>query len=613
VGLGVSDNLDCFCESHNEGDLTGKTPSALKSTFAHFGHQPSQPMWEGIKALIETLEGMANGTLGLLAYLSSLDPGVGKTEAIVHFIRELCASPWHRHVGVLICVAQLSEIARLVQTMGLKTDEYAVYTSDEATNALGTKDIDNARVLFLTQQMIDSRLSDGKPFSDLDLFHFKGSPRQVKIWDEAMLPAEELTLTVDALFRLPSILRKLSSPLADEIYRVCKDVSSLSNRATYHFPDFVREHGLRYEDAKPAFSKEPTRDRQAVRTLWHLSGKLVRVSRDKRGNTLLGYRNHLPQDFFPVVILDESGRVRATYDSWEKDRRNLVRLTTAAKRYDGLSIHVWNRGGGKEVFRTQASDLIEGIAATINTKPDDSWLVVLHKEDEWHLPGQSRIPDLTKLLTDLLSQPANVRYLTWGNEKATNEYRDIKNVVLAGTLFFPKSLYEVRARASKKLAADEELDADSFKALELGEHKNLILQAACRGAVRRCIGDQCGTMDLYIIASNTTGIPLTLHDIFPGVKLERWLPLDKPLTGRVGIAVEYIRSYFEKRQIWVPPLSFKQVQEAIGMKYRQNFNQNIRKHPAFREALEKMRVQERSLNNTNRLTHFQLIGLSIAV
>ena len=609
----VSDNLQCFYETCTQGDLADKTLSALQDTFAQFGHHPSQAMWAGIKALVETLEGMANGTLRLLAYLSSLDPGVGKTEAVVHFIRELCASPWHRHVGVLICVAQLSEIGRLARNIGLKTHEYAVYTSDEETNALGTKDIDSARVLFVTQQMVDSRLSDGKKFKDLSLFSYKGNPRQVRIWDEAMLPAEELTLTVDALFRLPSILRKLSSPLADEIRAVCKDVSSLRNRATYRFPDFVKVHGLRYEDAKAAFSKEPTRDRQAVRTLWYLSGKLVRVSRDKLGNTLLDYRNHLPDDFFPVVILDASGRVRATYDSWEKDRHNLVRLTTATKRYDNLAIHVWNRGGGKEAFRTQASDLIEGIASAINTKPDESWLVVLHKEDEWHFPGKKRIPDLRKLLTDLLSKPENVQYLTWGNEKATNEFRDIKNVVLAGTLFLPKFLYEVRARASKKLAADEELDVDSFKDLELGEHKNLILQAACRGAVRRCIGDQCGLMDLFIIASNRTGIPLTLHDIFPGARLKKWLPVDKPLTGKVGRAVEYIRSYFESCHIWVSPLSFKQVQEAIGMKYPQNFNQNIRKHPAFREALENMKVEERSLNNSKRLTHFQLIGLSLSI
>ena len=114
----------------------------------------------------------------------------------------------------------------------------------------GLNDIDNARVLFVTQQMVDSRLSDGKAFRDLSLFHFKGNPRQVKIWDEAMLPAEELTLNVDALARLPSLLRKISSPLADRIHTICEEVRSVANGTTYRFPDFVGEYELDYEDAK---------------------------------------------------------------------------------------------------------------------------------------------------------------------------------------------------------------------------------------------------------------------------------------------------------------------------------------------------------------------------
>ena len=137
------------------------------------------------------------------------------------------------------------------------------------------------------------------------------------------------------------------------------------------------------------------------------------MSRDKLGNTLLDYRNHLPDDFFPVVILDASGRVRATYDSWEKDPARSRPTDDSTKRYDNLAIHVWNRGGGKERFRTQASDLIEGIARPSDTKPDDPGWSFLHKEDEWHFPGKKRIPDLRKLLIDLLSKPENVEILTW--------------------------------------------------------------------------------------------------------------------------------------------------------------------------------------------------------
>ena len=323
------------------------------------------------------------------------------------------------------------------------------------------------------------------------------------------------------------------------------------------------------------------------------------------GNTLLDYRNHLPRDFYPVVILDASGRVRTIYEFWQTDRRDLVILATAHKRYDNLTIHVWNRGGGKSAFRSQSSALIEGIAATINTKTDEPWLVILHKEDEGHFSRQKCIPDLMKLIGDLVTKPDSVASLTWGNEKATNEFSHVKNVILAGTLFYPKSTYEVRGRASKGMAAEDELDVASFKALEMGEHKNLILQAACRGSVRKCVGDQCKPMDLYLIASIKTGIPYVLKSIFPGARMKSWLPTDKPLSGKVGEAVEYISRFYSDWRNWAKHLPFTQVQQAIGIKCRQNFNQDIRKHEGLLRSAGNLQVCEFSPNRSKRLTHFR--------
>jgi hypothetical protein len=218
---------------------------------------------------------------------------------------------------------------------------------------------------------------------------------------------------------------------------------------------------------------------------------------------------------------------------------------------------------------------------------------------------QKRIPDLSKHIGDLVAKPEKVAFLTWGNEKATNEFTNVSNVILAGTLFYPKSVYEVRARASKGLDPQEELGLEAYKALEMGEHKNLILQAACRGAMRKCLGHQCAPMDLYLVASNLTGIPYILQEIFPGAKLVKWLPKDKPLTGLRGKAVDYIRNYFHNcNGVHPRSLPFIQVAKALGIR-RQNFK-SIRQHPDFQDALIKIGVVEFSQNNSKRLTHFRL-------
>jgi hypothetical protein len=91
---------------------------------------------------------------------------------------------------------------------------------------------------------------------------------------------------------------------------------------------------------------------------------------------------------------------------------------------------------------------------------------------------------------------------------------------------------------------------------------------------------------------------------FFGAKLKKWLPHEKPLSGKVAEAIEYIQNHF--RNWWNKPLPFSELQKAIGMSYRQNFNQDIRRHPDFREALIGMQVSEFSHNKSKRLTHFRL-------
>ena len=104
-----------------------------------------------------------------------------------------------------------------------------------------------------------------------------------------------------------------------------------------------------------------------------LSGKTVKIRRDgKYGNTVIDYKDTLPKDLAPLIIADASGRVRETYRQMAKGRENLVFLKTAPKRYDNLTIHVWQRGGGKAAFQVPGNKLVEGMAETISPIPTRS-------------------------------------------------------------------------------------------------------------------------------------------------------------------------------------------------------------------------------------------------
>jgi hypothetical protein len=73
-------------------------------------HHPSPRQWDALDWIAQHLAGMADGTGPQKFFLSSLDPGCGKTSCLVAFIRALLESPEHRDVGVVIFSNRLDDI-----------------------------------------------------------------------------------------------------------------------------------------------------------------------------------------------------------------------------------------------------------------------------------------------------------------------------------------------------------------------------------------------------------------------------------------------------------------------------------------------------------------------
>src|SRR5262249_44930766 len=153
-------------------------------------------------------------------------------------------------------------------------------------------------------------------------------------------------------------------------------------------------------------------------------------------------------------------------------------------------------------FSTNGDQLAAGIAKTIDTKPDQRWLVVVHRRD-------GKVGDVAREVRSLMTAPqGNVEFITWGAHMATNDFVDVRNVILAGTLFFRPSFYEALKRLAAGRSANEgTVSKEELERTMVGEHAHAILQALCRGAVRRCDGERCHPCDAYVIASVRSGIP----------------------------------------------------------------------------------------------------------
>jgi hypothetical protein len=553
-------------------------------------------MWRAIEALAERLEAMAEERCEPWFYLSSLDPGVGKTQTIIHFLKALLASAKHAHVGVIVCMFSINEIIRAASEAGLNRDQFAVLTSDEEANKLGTDNHPSARILFTTQQRVQKVCDDGRRFDDVQAFHYRGGLRQVRIWDESLLPAEPVAVPRDQIAGLYQYLRRQRPQLVNDLEALVEQLKHAEDKTFVDVPDYSTRHRLPLQHLMQVLDGRSEDVKKTASNLWHLIGKKASVRRDSAdGGTLVSFRENLPSDLAPVVILDASGRIRTAYDWWKEKRRSLVRLPAGRKCYDKLTIHVWSIGGGITSFASEGAwnTRRQGIVSTINAKQREPWLVVCHKSHRERMESEVK--------GELLGDESRVKFIHWGVHRATNEFKDIENVILAGTQFYPKSGYEGIGRAASGLLPEDGALNDERDLVE-GEHRHLILQAICRGAARKAVGDHCPPCHAYIIASLHSGIRELLSEVFPGCHVESWVPVPRELSGKVREAVEFITRWFEDQPDELLP--FKTVMAAIGENDSSNFRNNIRRHSSFVQALAERDIEE-DRNGTTRWRGFR--------
>ena len=172
----------------------------LEQKLVNHGSSLSYSAGCAIASLLDALEKGLTGKLQPVFHLASIDPGLGKTLAVAEFLKVWWERGCPGGQGVLIGVSRLAEILTYIEETGVPRELFGVLTSSPELNAAGvrTTRLDEAPILFTTQQMIASRVR-GKLFKDASEFHFRGQPRALRVWDESLIPAEPLVVGRDEL------------------------------------------------------------------------------------------------------------------------------------------------------------------------------------------------------------------------------------------------------------------------------------------------------------------------------------------------------------------------------------------------------------------------------
>jgi hypothetical protein len=519
--------------------------AAVQEKFAAFRPQPHNPSDQQLRGLEENakvLMAMAerNQVLRQHFYLSSLAPGIGKTTVNTEFVKVLLAStnPRYQDVGVLFLLSRCSEIARLVDEMkrevNLRDSDYSILVSRSTADCRkiygkGNPNPNGAKVLFVTQANIETRTKYQKcAFGEVKQFYFNDHPRQVRIWDEAILPAEITTL---GQYDIPHLFAALNKANETSVLRTLKAFAKKLDRqkdnSVLTVPD-ITAHGLTSAEAQNLFNL--AEDQETVRKLWELAGHPVRVRHEGNAKVVLFYEDHLPPDLGPMLVTDASGGLRGVYRLWRKDRGGLCKLHSPAKSYAGLTIHHWNRKSGKHAAygkhysqgrkkTKEWKEIAAKIAETIRHVPDgEKVLVVKFKPSAY-------VADIEAEIKNHLSKAklTDVSFIHYGIHTATSEYRDCKHIIIAGLLNYPLSQNDGYTGSSKGLSHLTPVGQRDINAVRRGEVKHNLFQAAARGNIRASNGVGCPPDNHVYVIFSTHFMPQSiLTDTFPHARVVPW-------------------------------------------------------------------------------------------
>ena len=606
--IGGQDSTRPYIGIHppNISSISDQAMRSLLLELDDYGLSPSTSTTRGLASVAEALEAMSEGSLPPQFHLSSLDPGVGKTTLIKHFIKALLASRHHEDVSVLVCFSRLEEIDRMFVDLEAYKMEIAIWTGNEDMNAKSNIAPNEARVLLTTQQKLEAAFKHYPRFADVTGLHYLDRPRDVRIWDESLLPGSEVLLSADDLSGLWGHFRRSVPKLCSSLEHLHAQLKEAATGDILRVPELDEMGGsaVRAEvDRLLASDQTSPLDKKRMDRLLQTTGQTLPVHRSNYGEVkLLDYRETLPKDLAPMVVLDASGRCRETYSLMEDHRDNVVRLHPAVKDYSNLQISLWAKGSGKSAHADDKNEvLVRGIAEKIMKRTHEDWLIVHHKDD---LPGfRKRIE--AHLGGGVTGQ---LHFLSWGKHHGTNAYAHVSNVILASLLHLPEEVYETRVRLCAGMESTQVITDAKRKEMALGEHLHNVLQALCRASVRGLQADgTCPPCKAYIIAPKAVGMHSALSTLFPRCRLHEWRPRGATkLSGAIQKALAVIDQ--GDSECFGDEITYGDLAAATGMEKR-DFRKRVAKDPRFKEEISRRDYFEGDITVETAKGHRKAKGL----
>lgn len=497
-------------------DMSAPVEQELRKRFEGYNHTPSEEQWQGILEIPKAIEAMARGKWTEDFAITSLSPGLGKTQSVTNTIFYIY---FHRkdllESGIIWFIEQIEAIDivrnELIRS-GVPENAIGILHSHVSRDEKASNS--HKPILLTTQQGLLQRASNGEDdFLNIFEYYYNKFPRKTRIWDEEINIVRTITVPKTD-FNLLLSHNIGNNRLKDWFKEVETLVFGLEQRVPIiKLPEPV---GLSENEFTKFFTdnQKSKVDSESIRNIatniYRLCGKNARWV----DNQAINWEEQLPSNLAPMLVLDASGRVRKTYSLWQKHRGNILRLYSPPKDYKNLSISHTNVAAGQDKLRDKGKQreiavlVDETIRKEAKYKGNDKILIFTMKEFN---ESFEVIFDELGLTSDF-----NVTLETWGRHRSTNQYADYEHVILIGLLSPPKARQQALARGSANVDVDQDFEDTKVESVRRTEIQSAVWQAANRSRVRKSEGNGCPTSTLWVIGNSREINSTELEALFPG-------------------------------------------------------------------------------------------------
>ena len=542
-----------------------------------------------------------------------LSPGAGKTASIIAFIialdrLKLLSPDSGKPYPVMVASSRVRCLCDLLHDLTQRGGIAEVGTSWESITERGTGSFgllysepnksatrpvslnaEDAQFLFTTHARV-RRSRDESIESRFDirlLAQWRGVPRMV-FYDESLLATDHWSIPKVSLFAAVKSLDEYVVGHSDDdrnqqlrldavkclqeeclpLLRTELEEQIAQNREPrlVHFPE--RDYA-RYREVLKPLRRIP----EAIFDLLDIARRPLRVVPDKMGmseGAFISFQIAIPSELDRVVCLDASYLIRSLClaDTTMQLGSNHPALNKPIQSCSNVEGYIIKHGGGRRgIERSILTDrklLLHEVAEIVKALPPEEKVLICTYKDR--SGGENRyfrvrIRDhFEAALKDAGINLNRISWLTWGQETASNDFKYIPNVILAGVIH--RSEWDLLgAFLGQTRDLQKTLTAQDIADLSISESTHHAYQALYRGSARRGL-----PMKFWIFYEHPHRMMEQLTRVMPGVQWPQYKNRVLPTVEhkRQGLA-EAILDYLNELSPSVTDVSCQKIREDLKL------------------------------------------------